>query len=151
MAAQAYRAYNKALKKIGNGTINLAATVFRMSLFTSAANFATLTLSVISQISGEVTEANGYSSSGKALTGEVWTQGASAGQFKFDSDDPVWTATGGNIANIKAAVIWLSGASAGGRHLLCFSSLTSSQFTLASGNTLTIQQNASGILTLARG
>lgn len=151
MAAQAWKLYNKAIKKIGNGSISLAATVFRLALFTSASNFATLTLSTYASLTSEVTEANGYSSSGKALTGEVWTVGASAGQYKFDSDDPIWTATGGNIANIKGAVIWLSAASANGRHVVLTASLTSSQFTLASGNTLTIQMASAGILTAARG
>jgi len=149
MAAQAWSVYNTAKKKIGNGTLDLSATVFRISLYKSSSSFATLSLSVIGSVSNELTEANGYSSSGQALANEEWTVGASAGQYKFDADDVVWTATGGNITSIKAAVIWLSGASAGGRHLLCYSSLTSSQFTLASGNTLTIQMNASGILTLS--
>lgn len=149
MAAGAWTVYNLAKKKIGNATLSLAATVFRISLFTSASNAATATLGVISSVTNEVTEANGYSSSGKALTGEVWTVGASAGQYKFDADDPFWSANGGAIANIKHAVIWLSGASAGGRHLLCRSQLSTSQFSLSTGNRLTIQMNASGILTLA--
>lgn len=149
MAAGQWVVYNKAKKKIGNGTMSLAATTYRMTLHTSASNAGTLTLSTFSQLTSEVTEANGYSSSGKALTSEVWTVGASAGQYKFDVDDVVWTGTGGTIAGIKHAVIWISGASANARHLLCVSQLTSSQFTLSQNNTLTIQINAAGVLTLA--
>ncbi|MGE0363065.1 MAG: hypothetical protein AB7R67_20295 [Vicinamibacterales bacterium] len=149
MAASAWAVYNLAKKKIGNGTISLAATVFRMSLFTSASNFATATLGVISSVTNEVSEANGYSSSGKALTGEIWTVGASAGQYKFDTDDAFWSANGGAISNIKGAVIWLSGASAGGRHLLCRSTLSSSQFAISAGNRLTVQMNVAGVLLLA--
>lgn len=149
MAAGAWTVYNEAKKKIGNGTLPLNSTAFHIQLHTSASNAATATLSIISEVTNEVTSGNGYSSSGKAMANEVWTVGASAGQYKFDADDVVWTGTGGSIANIKYAVIWISGASAGGRHLLCYSQLTSSQFTLASGNTLTIQMNSSGILTLA--
>jgi hypothetical protein len=151
MAAGAWTVYNKAKKKIGNTTINLAATTFRIALFQSAATSpASLsTLSLLSQISNQVAEGNGYSSSGKALTSEVWTAGASDSQYKFDVSDVVWTGTGGSIANIKYAVIFLSAASAGGCHVLCYSQLTSTPFTLASGNTLTIQMNASGVLTLA--
>jgi hypothetical protein len=148
MAAQAWKVYNKAKKSIGNAGLSLAATVFRISLVTSASNFATFTISTFASLTGEIADGNGYSTSGKALTGEVWTAGASAKQYKFDTDDVVWTATGGAIANIKGAVIWISGASAGARKLLCFASLTSSQFTLALNNTLTIQMNASGVLTL---
>jgi hypothetical protein len=149
MAAGAWTVYNLAKKKIGNASLSLASTAFRVSLFTSASNANTATLGVISSVDNEVTEANGYSSSGKALTGEVWTVGASAGQYKFDADDLVWTGTGGAISNIKFAVIWLSGASAGGRHLLCRSQLSTSQFSLSSGNTLTLSLNSAGILTLA--
>ncbi len=151
MAAGAWTVYNEAKKKIGNGTLSLASTAFHIQLHssTSTNQAATATLSIISQVTNEVGSGNGYSSSGKAMGGEVWTVGASAGQYKFDASDVVWTGTGGSIANIKYAVIWISGASAGSRYLLCYSQLTSSQFTLASGNTLTIQMNSSGILTLA--
>ena len=149
MSAGAWTVYNLAKKKIGNGSLSLASTVFRITLHTSASNANTATLGVYNSVTGEVTEANGYSSSGKAMTTEVWTVGTSAGQYKFDADDVVWTGTGGAIANIKFAVIWLSAAASANRHLLCRSQLTSAQFTLASGNTLTIVMNASGILTLA--
>lgn len=150
MAAQAWRVYNKAIKKIGNGTIDLPGAI-RMALVTSASNFATLTLSLLGSLTNQVTESNGYSSSGKALASETWTVGASAGVYALDAADPVWTATGGSIANIKAAVLFMSGASAGACHLLALASLTSTQFTLASGNTLTVQLNSSGIFTVARG
>jgi hypothetical protein len=148
MAAGAWAVYNLAKKKIGNATLNLASTAFRITLHTSAYNGA-LTLGVYNSVGSEVAEGNGYSSSGKALANEIWTVGASAGQYKFDADDVVWTATGGTIPNIKYAVIWLSAAASANRHLLCRSQLTSSQFTLAQGNTLTLQMNSAGILTLA--
>jgi hypothetical protein len=149
MAAAAWVVYNRAKRHIGRAELNLSSTVFRMSLYTSAANATGAALSTISSISGEVAEGNGYSSSGKALTNEVFVTGASAGQFKFDFDDVVWTASAGTIPNIKYAVVWLSGASAGGRRLLCRSTLTTSQFTLGTGNTLTIQIAATGAITLA--
>jgi hypothetical protein len=149
MAAQAFKIYNLAKKKIGNGTLPLSSSAFRASLYTSASNAATLTLGVIGSVTNEVAEANGYSSSGKALASEAWTVGASAKQYKFDADDPFWSANGGSISNIKFLVLWLSGASAGGRHLLAMASLTSSQFALAAGNRLTVQFAAGGILTLA--
>lgn len=149
MAAQAWKLYNLAVKKIGNATLSLASTVYRMTLHQSASNFATATLGVYNSLTSEVTEGNGYSSSGKALANEAWTVGVSAHQYKFDSDDPIWTATGGTIANIKAAVIAISAAASANRHLLVRASLTSAQFTLSSGNTLTLQMNSSGIFTMA--
>jgi hypothetical protein len=149
MAVGAWAVYNKAKQYIGNGTISLAATVYRMTLHTSASNANTATLSTYAQVTNEVTEANGYSSSGKAMTGEVWTVGASAGQYKFDMDDVFWSANGGTISNIKFAVLWLSAAATAGRKLLCRSQLSTSQFSISSGNRLTLQMNAAGVLTLA--
>lgn len=137
-----------AKKKIGNSSLSLASTAFRMTLHTSASNAPTLTLGVYNSLDNQVTEANGYSSSGKALTGEVWTVGASAKSYKFDVDDVVWTGTGGTIPNIKLAVISVSAAASANRHLLCVASLTSSQFTLSSGNTLTLQINSLGVFTM---
>jgi hypothetical protein len=148
MAAGAWTFYNKAKKKIGNGSISLAGTVFRMSLHTSASNAATATLSTYSQLTGSVATGNGYAASGQALTGEVWTVGASAGQYKWDCTDPIWTATGGTIPNIKYGVIWLSAASTNGRHVVCYSQLTTAQFTLSTSSTMTVTMNASGIATL---
>lgn len=149
MAAQAWKVYNRAIRKMGAGTIALPGAV-RVALVTSASNFATNTLSLLGSLTSQVTEANGYSSSGKTLASEVWTAGTSAGQIKFDATDPIWTATGGTIPNIKAAVLFMSHASAANCHLLAYASLTSTQFTLASGNTLTLQFNSSGIFTVAR-
>ena len=148
MAAQAFKIYNLAKKKLGNTSLNLATGNFRMGLYTSASNAATLTLGTLASLTSEVTEANGYSSSGKALTTRVWTVGASAKSYKFDFDDVVWTGTGGTIPNIKFAVVWASGASAGARHLVAVASLTSNQFTLSQNNTLTIQVNSLGCFTM---
>ncbi len=148
MSAQAWKIYNLAKKKIGNSSLNLSSTAFRMTLHTSASNAATLTLGVYNSLTNEVTEANGYSSSGKALTTEVWTVGASAKSYKFDVDDVIWTGTGGTIPNIKLAAIWISAAASANRHLLCVSSLTSSQFTLSQNNTLTLQINSLGVFTM---
>jgi hypothetical protein len=147
MAAQAFKLYNRAKRKLMAGTVTLPGN-YRIALVGSASNFATATLSLLGSLTDQVTEANGYSSSGKALASETWTAGASAGQIRFDAADPVWTATGGAINSIKAAVIFASGASAGACHLLCYASLTSAAFNLSSGNTLTLQFNSSGIFTL---
>lgn len=147
MSATAWTIYDKAKKKIGNGTIVLGAGVFKVHLHTSASNASTSTISLHSSVSSEVTQGNGYLSAGKSLTTLAWTVGASAAQYKFDADDPLWTATGGTIPNIKFAVIRTSiNASTG--HVLCWSRLTTAQFTLGSGNTLTIQMNAAGIFTM---
>lgn len=138
-----------AKKKIGNATLNLSATAFRITLHTSASNANTVTLGVYNSVTSEVTEANGYSSSGKALANETWTVGASAGQYRFDCDDVLWTATGGTIPNIKFAVIWISAAASANRFLLCRSQLSTSQFTISSGNTISLNMASTGLVTLS--
>lgn len=149
MAAQAWKIYNKAKKKIGNGTIVLAAaTKFRMTLHTSAANAATLTLSRYASLTGEITSvASSYSSSGKGCTSVLWTVGASAKQYKFVVGNVFWSANT-SLSNIKFAVLWLSGASANARHVLAVASLTTTQFNLATGNRLTVAINSSGVFTV---
>lgn len=148
MAAQAWKIYNKAKKKIGNGSILLSGTHFRASLYTSASNFATLTLSTFGSLTNEVaTVAASYSSSGKALTSASWSVGASAKQYAFKVGNFFWSAAS-QISNIKGCVIWVSGASANARHVLATASLTSSQFNLAAGNRLTVTINTAGVFTV---
>ena len=80
---------------------------------------------------------------GKALATMVWTVGASAKQYKFDADDLLWTATGGPLTNVKFGVVGVSGGKA-----LCWSKLSTSQFTVTINNTLTIVFNSAGLFTL---
>lgn len=150
MAAGAWTFYPTAKKYIGSADIDLNGSTFRMGLYTSASNAATQdgTLTVIGSITNEVSEANGYSSSGKALSGVTWTTGASATEYRFNASAVFWSANAGNIANVKFAVIWITGASAGARKLLCKSTLSTSQFTITTGNRLTITPSANGIFEL---
>lgn len=148
MAAGAWTFYNEAKKYLMTGDIDLNGDNFRMSLYTSASNAATATLSTIASVSNEVTEANGYSSSGKAITGVTWTAGASASEFRFDATAVIWSASGGTIAGVKYAVIWKSGASAGARKILCYSQLSTAAFAVTDTNTLTITPSANGIFEL---
>lgn len=143
MSASAFQFYSKAKKYIGNGTIQLGTTALKMKLTTSASNASTFTLSTFASITGEIGTSGGYTAGGKALATMAWTVGASAKQYKFDADDLIWTATGGPLTNVKYGVIGVSGGKA-----LCWSKLSTSQFTVTTGNTLTVQFNAAGIFTL---
>lgn len=143
MAASAFTFYNTAKKYIGNGTIVLGTAAFKLKLTTSASNASTFTLSTFAAVTGEIGTSGGYVANGKALATMVWTVGASAKQYKFDADDLLWTATGGPLTNVKYGVIGVSGGKA-----LCWSKLSTAQFTVTIGNTLTVQFNAAGIFTL---
>lgn len=147
MAASAWQLYNYAKRYIGNGTIELGVGNFKMALFTSASNASTFTLSTFASLTSEISATGGYVSGGKALvpaTGQ-WTVGASAKQMKFTYSTVglTFTASGSSLTNIKYAVIYQSGGK-----LLCFCQLSSSQFTVASPNTLTVLPAATGVFTL---
>lgn len=147
MAASAWQLYNYAKRYIGNGTIELGVGNFKMALFTSASNASTFTLSTFASLTSEISATGGYVSGGKALvpaTGQ-WTVGASAKQMKFTYSTVglTFTASGSALTNIKYAVIYQSGGK-----LLCFCQLSSSQFTVASPNTLTVLPAATGVFTL---
>ena len=140
MAATAFSLYNTAKKYIGNGTIVLGSAAFKMKLCTSASNASTFTLSTFAGVTNEISARGGYAANGKALTTMVWTVGASAKSYKFDCDDVVFTASGSSLINVKFAVIGVSGGKA-----LCWSKLSTAQFTVTSPNTLTVQINALGV------
>ncbi len=94
MAAGAFTIYNEAKKYIGNGTLVLGTTAFKLKLTNSGSNAETLTLSTLASVSGEISARGGYVANGKALATMAWTVGASAKSYKFDADDLVFTASG---------------------------------------------------------
>jgi len=147
MAATAWSFYNSFREKLGEGDFDLSGTSvgFLMALHTSAASALvnTKTLSTQASLANEVANGNGYATGGASVTSRTWASVATD-KYRFDSTAVVWTATGGTIANIKYAVVY----QAGGK-LVCFSKLTTSQFTLAEDNTLTVTPSASGIFELA--
>jgi hypothetical protein len=140
MAATAFQLYNTAKKYIGNGTIVLGTTAMKMKLTNSASNASTFTLSTFAAVTGEISARGGYVAGGRALASLVWTVGASAKSYKFAAADLVFTASGSSLINVKFAVIGTSGAK-----VLCWSKLSTAQFTVTSPNTLTVQFNALGI------
>lgn len=155
MAAGTFKIYAKAKKYIGAGTITLGAGVFKMCLHRVSASAAILVLSTRStwaSIPGEISATGGYVAAGRNIgpaTGK-WTVGTSAKQYKFTYTTAglIFTANGGNLTNIKYAVIRNS-TGAGAGKVLCFVTLSTAAFTVTSGNTLTITPNSSGVFTLA--
>ena len=147
MAASAWALYNLAKQKLGDGTHVLDSDVFRMGLYLSASNAATLTLSTRGSVSNEVASANGYAQGGQTLGSVTWGVGSTAITRRFNAAAEIFTAAGGTIQNIKHAVIYNNskGSSAGTRPLLCTSQLTTAEFDLTDTNTLTVTPAATGI------
>lgn len=155
MAAGTWKIYASAKKKIGAGTITLGAGVFKMQLHRASASAAILVLSTRStnaSIPGEISATGGYVAGGRNLVPATaqWTVGASAKQIKFTYSTAglVFTANGGNLTNIKYALIRNS-TGAGAGKVLCFCTLSTAAFTITSGNTLTIKPATTGVFTLA--
>lgn len=146
MAATAWTLFDKAKRKIGNGTIKLGVDIFAVQLHTSASNISTSTLSLAGSVNNQVAAGNGYTTGGRTLASVTWTVGASAAQYRFDAADPIWTATGGDINSIKFAL--LRNSAGGSAQAVAWSRLTANQFNLTSGNTLTLVLNANGIFTM---
>jgi len=151
MAASAWQLYNSAKKYIGNGTITLGAGVFKMLLSRTSSNASTFTLSTYASVTAEISATGGYVTGGKNLVPATaqWTVGASAKQMKYTMSTVgiAFTASGASLTNIRYAVLRNSTGAAAGK-LLCFCQLSSSQFTVASPNTLTVLPAATGIFTL---
>ena len=150
MASGPWTFFGKAKQHLMDGSIDLDSDIFRMSLFTSASNAESgaAILSVIGGVTGEVAGGFGYVTSGKAIAGVTWGQGASAGEVRFNGAATVWSALGGDIPNIKYAVVWKMGASAGARKVLFYSKLSASQFSVTTGNSLTVQPASNGFFEL---
>ena len=143
MAASAWSFYNSFREYVGKAEFDIVANTFKMAVFTNATTTVTTkTLSTYASLNGEATGGS-YVAGGKAMVSKTWASVATD-KYRFDSTAVVWTATGGTIANIKYAVVYQSGGK-----LVCFSKLTTSQFTLAEDNTLTVTPSASGIFELA--
>ena len=141
MATGPWVFYDLFRRDMGAAVHDLGSDGHRWALFTSASNAATDTLSLYSELTGEVVSANGYALGGKLLAGSTWAVGASAGQWRFDTTLQVWTAGGGPISAIKFAVQYKS-VSAGGGPIMSRTQLSTSQFSIGDGNTLTITPNS---------
>jgi hypothetical protein len=126
----------------------LRAATIKVTLHNSSYTFAA-THSVYADLTNELSTANGYTNGGATLGSVSWDQ--SSGTATFDAADTVWTASGGSIV-ARRAVIRVVGTINSQVDPLIASILldtTPADVTTTTGNTLTLQWNASGIFTLA--
>jgi hypothetical protein len=141
MAATAWGFFNKAKKLLAQETngirLDSATQKFKMSLHTSAVfstSASARAYSLFSALGNEIVAQGGYSAGGRTLAGVAWTLQGDPGSVKWDATDLVFTA--------------VSAGSVTSGYPLCWSRLSTSQFSVTSGNTLTIQFAAAGIFTL---
>lgn len=152
-AAGKWKLYDIAKKYIGDGTLDLdnASLGLKMALFLSTSNCNTLTHDVYGDLTNEHASANGYTTGGQALTGEVYTE--ASGTVTFDCDNVIWTASGGSIV-ARFAVIYVDATvNSVVKPLLCVSLLDTApaDVTATNGNEFRVLINASGVFTLSGG
>lgn len=140
MAAGAWTFTNAGRTSLLNGDFDLDTDSFKMALFLSTSNIGAAS-TTYAGLTNEHANANGYTTGGIALTMSL----SGTTTVTVDCNDPVWTASGGSIV-ARFAVIY----EVGGK-VLCYCLLdsTPADVTVTSGNTLTVQINASGIFSLA--
>lgn len=153
MAAGKWKVYADAKKYLMDGTFDMdnASLGLTMALFLSTSNANTLTTGtdIYSELTNEHANANGYTTGGQALTGEVWTE--SGGTITFDCNDVVWTASGGSITARFAVIYCNATVNSIVKPLLCVCLLdtTPADVTATTGNTLTVAISASGVFNLS--
>jgi len=141
--------YNSMKEYIADGTIDLDTDTFKVALTTSTYTPNASTHTVFADVTNELSTANGYTSGGATLGSVTWNR--SGGTVTFDAADTTWTASSGSIV-ARYAVIYKSGtANAIVNPVIAYILLdtTPADVTVTSGNTLTLQWNASGIFSLA--
>ena len=144
MAADAWKKYEPFPEAMGDNTIDMDNDTFKMALFLSTSNAATVTNTLYGDLTNEVATAFGYTAGGTTVAA-TWTH--SGGTTTFDVADASWTASGGSLV-CRYAVIYDDTAASD--PLVCFSLLdnTPANVTVTTGNTLTVQINASGVFTI---
>lgn len=142
MAADAWVLHDRFKEYKGDNTIDMDNDSFEMRLYTSASNIATTSVGDATTATNELS-GNGYAADTLVTT---WTR--SGGTVTFDSDNALFTASGGSITARYAAIIDTTTTP---DEVVAHSLLdnTPADVTVTDGNTLTVQINASGIFTEA--
>ncbi len=143
-----YNFYDNVFNDVGKALVDLDGDAFQVLLTTSTYTPNAATHTVVSDITNEVS-GNGYAR--QTLASVTYTEVGPNGTMKFDSNDPVWTASGGSIV----ARYWVLFSNANGsdatRELVAYGLIdnTPADVTTTDGNTLTINVNANGWFTVA--
>src|SRR5205823_11708686 len=123
---------------------------YNMALFLSSSNANTLSGSnKLADLTNEVANAFGYTTGGVALSGVTWTN--TAGTETLASGNGVWTAAGGALT-ARFAMVYKVGTFGGiVNPIICVSLLDTApaDVSVADGQQLSINMNASGVLTLS--
>lgn len=139
MVAGTFTLYDSFSELMADGSIDLDNDSFKMCLVTSAYVFSA-GHDEYADITGEVANGNGYTSTGQALTGVAWNR--SGGVTTFTSNAAVWTASGAGIT-ARACIIYDD--TSAGKKLIGYMLLdaTPANVSVTAGNNLTVGPHAS--------
>ena len=141
--------YREAKDALGQKLIDLETDTIKCALFTNLSNCGDVALATAQYATLNNQHANqgapGYETGGKTIA-TTWTQ--TAGTATFGVANPSWVATGGSIV-ARFAVLYSDTATNKDLIAYCILDSTPADVTCTVGNTLTIEINASGALTLA--
>ena len=140
-------------KNMGNAGFAAGALTghVKMLLYTSAAVLSAKTpVSCYFSLgtTNEVASTNDYGHGGKLCSTATWLSALSINNMRFTINSKSFKGSSGAINNIRYAVLVTSGASTKANKLICWSALSTAQFNLASGNTLTVSPAATGVFNL---
>lgn len=138
MAAGPFTFYNSVAELLGDGTIDLDNDTFKLALLTSSYT-PNAAHDEYADLTNEVANGSGYTTGGATLASVTWAQ--TGGVATFDSNDVVWTASGGSIV-ARYAVLYDDTSS--GKKLIGYFLLdaTPANVTTTDGNTLTVAPHA---------
>jgi hypothetical protein len=130
--------------------VDLSSATVRASLHTSSYSPSQTTNEVYADATNELSTANGYTNGGQSLTSVTWNR--SGAVATLDAADVVWTASGGSITARYAVLRLLGTFNSLVDPLIAYILLdtTPADVTVTNLNTLTLQWNASGIVTVTR-
>ncbi len=144
MGASAWVPFNSFKGYMGDGTVDLDADIFYLKMMKAIADLSAAKATAWSQLTAsEVTALNGYSAGVTQLTLVTWGAGASAGERRFDSTAMTFSASGGAIVSIRNAIVVCSTG-----ELVCYSQLSTVDFQVADGSSVTITPAATGYFEL---
>ena len=147
-AAGKWKMYDDAKLNIANGLIDLDSDSFKIILMLSTSNCDTLSVGtgLLADLTNQVATNFGYTQNDKAVT---LTLAEAAGTTTIDeTTNPSWTASGGSIT-ARFAVIYDDTAAGDPLLCVCLLDTAPADVTATDGNTFTITQSASGILTFS--
>lgn len=112
MPAGPWKSYDKLPQLVYSGALDLDAASFKLALFLSTSNAATLTNDEFADLTNQHATANGYPAGGVALVTPAVTQSGRDSVFKANNLTPAFTASGGSIV-FRYRVIYVIGTVSG--------------------------------------